>query len=245
MNIYSSRNSLLRARNLRSAIRSRSKRVLSSKTSTAGTNTSSANKTASTASSYGTQASKQIAMYEKMEKSANDIQTGTAEMISIGKMSYTDDETGKKAQENDSENLIANVKSFVTDYNLVYSALDDIGGSANLAFQRSLDNITAANTTALKEIGITVSKTGELTIDKETLANADLEKVKALFAKEGSFADKISAKMEAVESAASNSLTVLNKLYGATSTYSKYGTSNSNYNTGYYNNYSNSSSWYI
>lgn len=244
MNIYSSRNSLLRARNLRNARRSRSSKVLSSRTSTTSSNTSSTKRTTSTSSTYGTQ-SKQIAMYEKMEKSASDTQTNVKDMIAIGKMSYTDDETGKKAQENDQESLMADIKNFVSDFNLVHSALEDISGSANLAFKKSLDSIVAMDTTALNEIGITVSKTGELSIDEKTLTNADLEKVKALFTKEGSFADKISAKMEVIESSAASSLNVLNKLYGATSTYSKYGTSNSYYNSSYYNNYSNSSSWFI
>lgn len=191
-------------------------------------------------------------MYEKMEKSANSIQANVEAMLKIGKMSYTDDETGKQAQENDKNNLIKDIKDFVSDFNEVYSDLADIGGVANTAFKKTLNSIVSANKNALKEIGITVSNSGELTIDEKTLTDADFDKVKELFAKEGSFADKISTKMESIESAAANSLTTLSKLYGATSTYNKYGTSNSyfnGYNSGYsyynYGNYGSNSGWYF
>lgn len=195
-------------------------------------------------------------MYEKVEKSANSIQANVEAMLKIGKMTYTDDETGKQAQENDKNNLIKAIKNFVSDFNEVYGDLADLGGAANTAFKKSLDSIVTTNKTALKEIGITVSGSGELSIDEKALTDADFDKVKALFAKEGSFADKVGAKMETIENAASNSLTTLSKLYGATSTYNKYGTSNSyfngynNYSSGYYNNsnygnYGSNSGWYF
>lgn len=189
-------------------------------------------------------------MYEKVEKSANSIQSNVESMIKIGKMTYTEDETGKKAQETDKNNLLKDIRSFVSDYNEVYSDLVNLGGAANTAFKKNLDNIISTNKKALEEIGITVSKTGELTIDEKTLSNADFSKVKELFAKENGFADKISDKMKTIESAASNSLTTLSKLYGATSTYNKYGTSNSyfngynNYSSSYYN-YGSNSGWYF
>ena len=184
-------------------------------------------------------------MYEKMEKSASEIQSDVKNMLTIGKMSYTDDETGKKAHENDRESLISGIKSFITDYNLVHSALDDISGTVNLAFRRTLDSTISIEKTALGEIGISISKDGVLSIDEKALSGADEEKIKALFAKEDCFADKISTKMKAIESSASNSLTALNKLYGSTSTYNKYGTGNSYYNGSYYNSYGNSNGWYI
>ena len=242
MKINNSRNSLLRARNLRSAKRSRVGKVLSSRTS----RTSSSSKTSSTkrttSSSSSVAQTKQLAMYEKIEKAASDIQSNVKNMLAIGKMSYTEDETGKKAQENDKENLIKDIKDFISDFNLVHSDLVDIGGVANLAFKKTLDSVVSADASALKEIGITVSKSGELSIDEKTLEDADFEKVKALFAKDGSFAEKISVKMGTIENAAANSLSTLSKLYGATSTYNKYGTSNSYFNSGYYNNYNYSNS---
>ena len=184
-------------------------------------------------------------MYEKMEKSASEIQSNVKNMLTIGKMSYTDDEAGKKAHENDRESLISGIKSFITDYNLVHSALDDISGTVTLAFKKMLESVVESDETALGEIGISVSKNGELSVDDKALSEADEEKIKALFAKEDCFADKISTKMETIESSASNSLTALNKLYGSTSTYNQYGIGNSYYNGSYYNSYGNSRSWYI
>lgn len=193
-------------------------------------------------------------MYEQMEKSASSVQDSVEKMLKIGKTTYTDDETGKKAQENDKENLIKNIKDFVTEFNEVYNNLYDIGGAANLAFKKTLDSVVSTNKKALEGIGITVSKSGELSIDEKTLEGTDFEKIKEVFAKEGGFSDKVCGKMETIENAASNSLTTLSKLYGATSTYNKYGTSNSYFNgysnSGYYNNYNygnygSNSGWYF
>ncbi|MCI8315469.1 MAG: hypothetical protein HFH74_10620 [Lachnospiraceae bacterium] len=251
MNINSSRNSLLRARNLRSARRSRAGKVINSKTTRTSRSNSNQRTTSSLASKTPT---KQLAMYEQMEKSANSVQDSVEKMLKIGKKTYTDDETGKKAQENDKENLIKNIKDFVTEYNEVYNNLCDIGGASNLAFKKTLNSVVSTNKKALEEIGITVSKSGELSIDEKTLEGADFDKIKEVFAKEGGFSDKVCGKMETIENAASNSLTTLSKLYGATSTYNKFGTSNSYFNgysnSGYYNNYKygnygSNSGWYF
>ena len=250
MNINSSRNSLLRSRNLRSAKRARAGKVISSRTTRTSASSrirsnSSTRKTNTTASMTQT---KQLAMYEKMEKSAYNIQVNVEKMLKIGKMSYTEDEAGKTAQENDKKNLMKGIEDFVSDFNEVYNDLCDIGGVSNLAYKKTLDSIVSANEDALKAIGITVSKSGELVIDQKTLENADLEKVKEVFAKEGGFAEKISKKMVNIEDGAANSLSTLSKLYGATSTYNKYGTSNSYFNgNGNYNfsygNYGSNSGW--
>lgn len=253
MNINSSRNALLRSRNLRSARRSRAGKIISSRTS--GTSRSSrSNTTKRTTSAPATLTkTRQLAKYENVEKSASSVQTYVKNMLKIGKTTYTDDEAGKKAQESAQNSLIKDIRNFVLDYNDTYSNLADLGGAANSSFMKALDSIVSTNKTALKEIGITVSNTGELSIDDKTLESADFNKLKELFAKENGFADKIGARMESIESAAANSLTTLSKLYGATSTYNKYGVSNSyfneynNYNSGYsyynYGNYGSNSGW--
>ena len=104
MNINSARNLLVRSGNLRSARRSRRGKALNRDASAVSSSLKQSS-TKRTSSSSSTSASatqlKQIAMYEKMEKSAQEIQSNVKNMLTIGKMSYTDDETGKKAQEND------------------------------------------------------------------------------------------------------------------------------------------------
>lgn len=257
MNIRSSRNSLLRARNLRSARRSRAGKVISSRTSRISSSSKSGSSSTrrTTSRSSALLQTRQLAMYERMEKSANGIQDDVERMIKIGKATYTDDETGKKNQETDRNQLLKYIRNFVSDYNEVYSDLTEIGGTTNNAFRKSLDSIVSADKASLKELGITVSGSGELEIDEKTLTGADFDKLRALFAKSGGFADKIGAKMGIIESTASSSLTTMNKLYGATSTYNKYGTSNSYFNglngygSGYsnynYGNYGSNSGWYF
>lgn len=88
-------------------------------------------------------------MYERMEKSANNVQANVEKMLKLDGMTYTDDETGKKAQENDKNNLIKYIKDFVTDYNEVYGDLTDIGGTTNKSIKKSFDSIISTNKTAL------------------------------------------------------------------------------------------------
>lgn len=205
-------------------------------------NTGASSRTSSTGS---TTQSRQISMYEKMEKSASDIQSNVKSLLLIGKMSYTDDETGEQSRKNDEEALRDGVKDFVSDYNTVYSALNDLSGTTNSTLQKLLNSVVSSNTTALKEIGLTVSKSGELSLDGDALENADINQIKELFAKEGGFADDISAKMKNVETSAAMSLNTLDNLYGTDSTYNKYGTSSSYYNSSYYDSSYYNSSWYI
>ena len=245
----------MRARNLRSAKRSRMGKVLKCKTSSSS-KTNYTNRTSSSLWGSNSQ-TKQIALYEKVEKSANDVQKSVENMLKIGKTTYADDEAGTQAKQKDEEKLLSNVKDFVEDFNLVHSALEDLGSTVELAYKKTLDTTVSTNAQALKEIGITVSKSGKLEIDEKILESADIEKVKALFAEEDGFADKIGSKMENIETSARNSVTVLDKLYGTTSTYNKYGTSNGYYNSSYYNDsylngnyyngkyYGNNSNWYI
>ena len=95
MNINSTRNALLRARNLRNAKRSRSRRVMSSRTNTTnrGSNTNSIKRPSSIGSSSQ---SKQISLYEKIEKAASDIQNTTKNMIVIGNMTYSDERQARQ-----------------------------------------------------------------------------------------------------------------------------------------------------
>jgi hypothetical protein len=153
---------------------------------------------------------------------------------------YTDDETGKEASENAKSSLVSYIKDFVADYNSVHDALNDLSGSSNLAFKKSLESIVTSNKNSLSAVGITVDKSGDLSVDETTLKAADDESIKSLFQTKNGFADKISGKMETIEDSASSTVNTLNYLYGTTSTYSSSGYSN------YYSTYgTSSSSWYL
>jgi hypothetical protein len=159
-------------------------------------------------------------------------------MEKLSEMTYTDDETGEESKENADKSLIKYVKSFVSEYNTVHSALGSLTGSSNTAYLKTLNNLAKSGTSSLNGIGITVSSTGELSYDEDKLEAVGSDKINEVFVNSNSFGQKISEKMETIESTSSTTLTTLNKLYGANSTYSKYGTSSS-YGT------SSNSSWYF
>lgn len=209
MRVNSSVRNLARARMIRSARRSRGSRLYNTK----ALSTNNLNNTNNTRKTGTTSATKQIAMYERVEKSANALTKNVEDMMAVGKKT--------EISEKDKAGMISDIKSFVSNYNSVYSALGDLQGSANL-YRMTAGKVTEDYADELEKIGITVSKEGELSIDKEALEAADFEDIRSVFGVENGYADKMSDRFGIIEQFASNSITSMDRLYGTT-TYNKNG----------------------
>ena len=235
MRVNSSVRNLARARMIRSAKRSRGSRLYNTK----ALSSNSLNTTTNKRTTGTTTATKQIAMYERVEKSANALSKNVKDMMAVGEKT--------EVSEKDKASMISDIKSFVSNYNSAYSALGDMQGTANQLYMTMAGKVTESYTDALEKIGITMSKDGTLSIDKEALEAADFEDIKSVFGVEDSYADKISERFNIIEQYASSSISSLDRLYG-TSTYNRngsynaYGNDLSNYgfyNGKYYGGYSN------
>ena len=83
--------------------------------------------------------------------------------------------------------------------------LDAVSKTANASVRNSANSMTRMTgimTKSLGSIGITVEKTGKLSIHEETFKNADFDKVKSILGTNGSFARIIGSSAQRLESAA-------------------------------------------
>lgn len=147
----------------------------------------------------------------------------------------TTTQTNAKTEEELKKEIIAAVEDLVEQYNTIYNNLDDIGGTVNTVFSSQLKNLVGNCEEALKKTGVSVNKSGTLSITEKTLKNTDLSTLKEVYCKSNGIVGKLMDKCESIESNASSTISVLNRMYG-TSTYNKYGSSSSYYGS--------SGSWY-
>lgn len=260
MVVRGTRTSLARARMVRSARRSRSSRILSkNSSSSARTSSSSSSKTQSTST---TKQTKQISMYEEVQKAADGLQTTAKSLIELGtiKTTTTDatttdttaatdetttadtttstsatTQTSAKTEEELKKEIIDGVKDMVEQYNTIYNNLDNLSGTVNTVFLSQLKSLVGSCEEALKKTGISVNKDGTLSITTKSLESTDLSTLKEVYCKSSGITGKLMNKCESIESNASSTISVLNRMYG-TSTYNKYGSSSSYYGS--------SGSWY-
>ena len=226
MRINSSRNSLARARMIRSASRKGRAKILSNKT-----NTTSKSNTSSNTTRTNTSTSSQITLYENMEKSAKALQTDVKNLQNIN----FDTET-EGTQDSIKKKTVGQIEEFIGDYNSLYKSLEQAGGTTNSMFQKQLKSLFTANKKELDTIGITMDAKGTLSVDSKTLEAADVDKLQKIFCDKDSYAAEVSSKCETIKSCANSTIKVLNRMYGTQTTYNRYGTN------GYY--YGGSGSWY-
>ena len=237
MIVRGTRTSLARARMIRSARRNRSSKVLSGSSSR---NTSSRlNSSSRTQSTSNTTQTKKIAMYEKVQKAADELQKVAKSLVELGKTGTventektSDVQTKEKTQEEQKKEMITAVKDLVEQYNIIYEKLDEICGSVNTVFTSQLKKLMMNCEDDLKKTGVTLNKDGTLSITAKTLENTELSTLKEVYGKSSGIVGKLSEKCESIESNASSTIDVMNRMYG-TQTYNKYGYGNSYYgNTG-------------
>ena len=198
MRINSSRNSLARARMIRSANRQRRTKVLRSQT-----NKTDKGNISSGTTRTDTSTSSQITLYENMEKAAKALQTSVKNLQNINLGTDTDKED---TQDSIKKKLLEQIDEFVGDYNSLYKSLDQAGGTTNTMFQKQLKSLFTTNQKKLAEIGITMDAKGTLSVDSKD-----------------SYAAEISSKCETIKICANSTIKVLNRMYGTQTAYNRYG----------------------
>lgn len=214
MRINSSRNSLARARMIRSASRQGRSKILSNKTNTTGKSNTSSSTTRSTTST-----SSKITLYENMEKAAKALQTDVKNL-----QNNSTDTNDENTQKSIKKKLLEQIDEFVGDYNSLYKSLEQAGGTTNSMFQKQLKSSFTTNQKDLAEIGITMDAKGTLSVDSKTLEATDVDKLQKIFCAKDSFAARVSDKCETIKSCANSTIKVLNRMYGTQTAYNRYGT---------------------
>lgn len=235
MVVRGARTSLARARMIRNARRSRSGKVLSR--SSARNTSSRLNSSSGTQSTSKTAQNKTIAMYEEVQKAADDLQKTAKALIELGKTATTENtstttsteaQTKGKTEEEQKKEIIAGVKELVEQYNIIYENLEDIGGSVNTVFLSQLKKLVGNSEEELKKTGVSMNRDGTLSITAKTLEAADLNTLKNVYCKSNGITEKLIERAEYMESNAASTIEVMNRMYG-TQTYNKYGAGNTYY----------------
>lgn len=132
----------------------------------------------------------------------------------------TKDENGVESTTRgyDTDAIYSAVNSFVTNYNSVMSAVDDVSDTTVNNRAESLGNTTIANSKQLAKIGITMKNDGTLSLDKDAFMKADMSAVKNLFQGNGSYGYRVSAQSSMINFAADHAST-RTSLYTGTAGY--------------------------
>ena len=89
-------------------------------------------------------------------------------------------------------NIYNNVKAFIESYNNLFDSSDKVTSSADLTrAEKKLKNFIKNNRSSLEEIGIKVSSSGKLTMDKETLVTTSPSKLKKFFSDGSEFTSNV------------------------------------------------------
>ena len=119
----------------------------------------------------------------------------------------TKDENGVETSAKGYDAIYSAVNSFVTNYNSVMSAVDDVNDTTVNNRAESLGNTTIANSKQLAKIGITMKNDGTLSLDKDAFMKADMSAVKNLFQGNGSYGYRVSAQSSMINFAADHAST--------------------------------------
>ena len=132
----------------------------------------------------------------------------------------TKDENGVETSTKgyDIDAIYSAVNGFVTNYNSVMSAVDDVSDTTVNNRAESLGNTTIANSKQLAKIGITMKNDGTLSLDKDAFMKADMSTVKSLFQGNGSYGYRVSAQSSMINFAADHA-SARTSLYTGTAGY--------------------------
>lgn len=128
-------------------------------------------------------------------------------------------------KEYDADAIYKAVNSFVTSYNQVINALNDVSNSTITNRATNMVNHSIANLKMLNKIGISINADSTLSLDKDTFMKADMSKVQVLFQGNGSYGYQVSAQASMINFAADNAASKAGT-YTGNGTYSNYSTGN-------------------
>lgn len=146
--------------------------------------------------------SQQTSYLEATKTSANGVRGHAQKLSESGKDSLF----AKAAETGNTKDVVKEAEAFVEDYNKMVSNMSKAGGTTNNIYRSQLSYDLISERENLKNIGITANKDGTLSVNKQTLKNADVEDLQKVFAGTSSFAGKASAKSIYIESGAVNTM---------------------------------------
>ena len=96
------------------------------------------------------------------------------------------DKDGKETDQYDVDKILATAKSFVSNYNNMFTVAESSSNSGVLANLSHIRETTDRNKDILKQFGIDVDAKGKMKINEDTFKNADMSEVQKFFKDYGS-----------------------------------------------------------
>lgn len=118
--------------------------------------------------------------------------------------------SASKADFEDKDKLLSNVKNFVEDYNTTVDSLQKSESVDALKKGVYMTNTAKAYSSALGRIGLRVGTDNKITLNEDTLKNADTNAVKSLLGGTYSFTSKAAGKANQISKAANLKAQVVN-----------------------------------
>ena len=157
--------------------------------------------------------------YNNVKSAAEDLSSAvdklsSSSLYSKGKFEKTGSNGEKTESEYDYDKIYSAVKDFADSYNaLIKNGSSEDLSSMNDVTIRMLKN-TKTNSSLLNQVGISVSKDGTLSVDRDRFNSADISSIKSLFNGAGSFADSTASRAGVMKNSAANKLST-SKVYNA------------------------------
>ncbi len=197
--------------------------------------TASSSSTSASSSSTSVSTSKDVSKtLSEIEQSATELQKAMDVLLEMGSKSVFQKKNITEKDEDgfynttygyDKDKINEAVESFVDSYNKVVSSGSNSNSSSINSKIDTLQDLTEGMSSKLAEIGITVGSDGKLSIDESAFKSANMDDVKSLFNRVGSYGDSVSSHAFWIDNAAA---TEANK----SNTYNASGNYTNNYSAG-------------
>ncbi len=102
----------------------------------------------------------------------------------------------------DMDKITKAVKDFASDYNDVISQSAKVSNKDITQYKNWMSSMTSTMSKALSQVGVSAGVDGKLTVDEDTLKNADIKNLKSLFSGNTSYTSQIEQKASNISSAA-------------------------------------------
>jgi len=123
------------------------------------------------------------------------------ELSSAAKALSEEDFWKQTAGKVDVDKIVSKVKGFADEYNGVLTQASKVSSSEVSNSMQYMKSMTSTMSKALSNIGITVGDDGKMTVNEETLKNADIKSVKSLFYGAGTYGAQISSRADEISKA--------------------------------------------
>ena len=163
----------------------------------------------------------------ELKSDATDVKSSISSLqsSSLYEKKTTTDEDGNTTTDYDYDKIISALKSFAESYNSVIDAADDSDNTGILRNAAAMTTATAANQNLLSSIGIEIGEDNKLTVNEDTVREANISDIKSLFQGGGSYGSQI-------ESSSSELINKINAENNKLSGYTSSGTYSSTTATG-------------